>query len=482
MSQHGSKRPKRQSDALSLIVACSTPEKLLGAIAQAVPRSAYRWCTVVPLVTLIVGLWGFSASAQEETLTPEYVKGLLDMTWVTIAAILVIFMNAGFGMLETGFCRQKNAVNILSKNLIVFALATLSFWVLGFSLMFGNGSTLVGGGGWLLSADGPAYGLEPFPAGLPVTVFFLFQVAFAGTAATIVSGAVAERIHFVSFFIFSLVLTGLIYPIAGHWVWSSNSWLTDAGFIDFAGSTVVHSVGGWAALTGAVLLGPRIGKYYEGQPTALPGHNLSLATLGGLILWVGWFGFNPGSELAVTENVPHIAVATNLAAASGGLAATATSWVTFGKPDLSMIINGVLAGLVAITAGCAGVSFIGAAVIGLIGGVVVVYSVLFFDGIKIDDPVGALSVHLVNGIWGTLAVGLFDTELGLFYSGNISQLFSQILGVVSIGLFAAVASAALWFVLNLTIGIRVSKEDELLGLSVAEHGMEAYTGFVPEEE
>ncbi|MGF1536249.1 MAG: ammonium transporter [Elainellaceae cyanobacterium] len=474
--------PKPQRRASRPLSNWSTPAHLWQAIACALPKSAYRWLATVPLAALIVGVWGFAASAQEASVTPEYVKGLLDMTWVTIAAILVIFMNAGFGMLETGFCRQKNAVNILSKNLIVFALATLAFWAIGFSLMFGRGGLIAGGWAWFLSGDAGSYGLEPFPIGLPVSVFFLFQVAFAGTAATIVSGAVAERIHFISFLVFSLVLTGLIYPICGHWVWSSNGWLTNAGFIDFAGSTVVHSVGGWAALIGAVILGPRIGKYQDGQPTALPGHNLSLATLGGLILWVGWFGFNPGSELAVTENVPYIAVTTNLAAASGGLAATLTSWMTFGKPDLSMIINGVLAGLVAITAGCAGVSFLGAVSIGVIGGIIVVFSVLFFDGIKVDDPVGALSVHLVNGVWGTLAVGLFDLEAGLFYGGGIGQIFAQMLGIMAIGAFVAAMSALIWLSLKLTLGIRVAKEEEILGLNVAEHGMEAYTGFVPEEE
>ncbi len=479
VSRRGLKPPSRAKASAAV---WPPSQKVLGAIARTVSKSSWRWLATVPLVALIVGLWSLSATAQEEPLTPEYVKGLLDTIWVTIAAILVIFMNAGFGMLETGFCRQKNAVNILSKNLIVFALATLAFWAVGFSLMFGNGGAIVGGGGWLLSGDAGNYGLEPFPSGLPVAVFFLFQAAFAGTSATIVSGAVAERIHFMAFFIFSLLLTGLIYPTVGHWVWSNNSWLTDAGFVDFAGSTVVHSVGGWAALVGAIVLGPRIGKYQDNQPIALPGHNLSLAMLGGLILWVGWFGFNPGSELAATENVPYIAVVTNLAAAAGGLAATVTSWMMFGKPDLSMSINGVLAGLVAITAGCAGASFLGAVSIGTVGGIVVVFSVLFFDNIKVDDPVGALSVHLVNGIWGTIAVGLFDTEAGLFYGGGVNQLFAQILGIIAVGLFVSAMSAAIWVALNLTLGIRVSKEDELLGLSIAEHGMEAYTGFVPEED
>ncbi|MGB3613526.1 MAG: ammonium transporter [Elainellaceae cyanobacterium] len=474
------KKRSRHRSAPRGLAAWSTPEKAFKAIASAAPisRSSRRWLVCLPLITLIVGVWGLSASAQEEAITPEYVKGVLDVIWITVAAVLVIFMNAGFGMLETGFCRQKNAVNILSKNLIVFALATLAFWAIGFSFMFGGGTPIIGGGGWFLTGDSGVYGLDPFPSGLPVSVFFLFQAAFAATAATIVSGAVAERIHFSSFIIFSLILTGISYPITGHWVWSGDGWLGAAGFSDFAGSTVVHSVGGWAALVGAALLGPRIGKFQDGQPAALPGHNLSLAMLGCLILWIGWFGFNPGSELAASEAVPYIAVTTNLAAAAGGVAATMTSWITSGKPDLSMIINGILAGLVGITAGCAGVSFLGAVIIGLIAGVVVVFSVLFFDSIKIDDPVGAVSVHLVCGIWGTLAVGLFDTESGLFYGAGIGQLLTQILGIVAIGLFTVVVSAIVWSILKATIGIRVSEEDELIGLDIAEHGMEAYSGFV----
>ncbi|NET47844.1 MAG: ammonium transporter, partial [Merismopedia sp. SIO2A8] len=435
------------------------------------------------LALFIVGAFGLSASAQDDAITPDYVKGVLDAIWITVAAILVIFMNAGFGMLETGFCRQKNAVNILSKNLIVFALATLAYWALGFSFMFGaNGGGFIGAGGFFLSSTDPAtYGLDPFPSGLPISVSFLFQVAFAATAATIVSGAVAERVHFVSFLLFSIALTAIAYPITGHWVWGGG-WLGGVGangFSDFAGSTVVHSVGGWAALVGAVFLGPRIGKYrQDGQPAALPGHNLSLSMLGCLILWIGWFGFNPGSELAATENVPYIAVTTNLAAAAGGVAATITSWLASGKPDLSMIINGILAGLVGITAGCAGVSYLGAVVIGLVAGVLVVFSVFFFDSIKVDDPVGATSVHLVCGIWGTLAVGLFDRDLGLFYGHGFGQLGVQILGIVAIGAFTVIASAIVWGALKATIGIRVSEEDELIGLDIAEHGMEGYSGFV----
>ncbi len=438
-------------------------------------KFSWAWLACIPLALVTVATWNTAAHAQEDAVTPDNVQFVLDNIWVLVAAVLVIFMNAGFGMLETGFCRQKNAVNILSKNLIVFALATLSFWAFGFGFMFNEATPFIGLGNFFLSgttAQDPAYG------NLTTPVFFLFQAAFAGTAATIVSGAVAERIKFADFIIFSILLTAVSYPITGHWVWSGNGWLGGVGFSDFAGSTVVHSVGGWAALVGAAILGPRIGKYQDGQINAIPGHNMSIATLGCLILWIGWFGFNPGSELAASSAVPYIAVTTNLAAAAGGVAATFTAWALSGKPDLSMIINGILAGLVGITAGCAGVGYLGAVIIGLIAGVIVVFSVGFFDSIKIDDPVGAISVHLVCGMWGTLAVGLFDTEAGLFYGGGIGQLIAQIIGIVAIGLFTVVFSAVVWTILKSVLGMRVSAEEELKGLDIGEHGMEAYSGFL----
>lgn len=451
------------------------------------------WLACIPLSALIVVFWHTAVSAQgteAAKLTLESVssdmatlKGTLNTIWILIASILVIFMNAGFAMLEAGLCRQKNTVNVLAKNLIVFALATIIFWAIGFSLMFGNSENpFIGLGGWFLTGQSETYGLSPFPEGLPVPVFFLFQVAFAGTAATIVSGAVAERIKFVDFIIFSLLLVGISYPITGHWVWSSAGWLASLGFKDFAGSTVVHSVGGWAALVGAVILGPRIGKYVSGRSSAIPGHNLSIATLGCLILWIGWFGFNPGSQLAADPACAYIAVTTCLGGASGGITATATSWIKDSKPDLTMVINGILAGLVAVTAGCEGVSYFGAIIIGGIGGVLVVYAVPFFDKLKIDDPVGAISVHLVNGVWGTLAVGLFNQEKGLFYGGGITQLINQIIGIVSIGAFTIAFSVAAWFILKQTLGIRVTRDEELMGLDVGEHGMEAYTGFVKEAD
>lgn len=450
------------------------------------------WIACIPLAAIITIVWNKAVVAQDVEInilelteaTPDAIiqlQGTLNAIWVLIAAILVIFMNAGFGMLETGFCRQKNAVNILAKNLIVFALATIAYWAIGFSFMFGGPENpIIGTGGFFLSGTPATYGLDPFPVGLPVSVAFLFQAAFAGTAATIVSGAVAERIKFTDFLIFSLLLVGISYPITGHWVWGGG-WL--GNFKDFAGSTVVHSVGGWAALVGAAILGPRMGKYVDGRPQAIPGHNMSIATLGCLILWIGWFGFNPGSQLAADSAVPYIAVTTNLAAAAGGITATLVSWLKDKKPDLSMIINGILAGLVGITAGCDGVSYWGAVIIGAIAGVIVVYSVSFIDSVlKVDDPVGAISVHLVNGIWGTLAVGLFNQEVGLFYSGSINQLINQIIGIVAIGAFTVIFSAIVWTVLKTTLGIRVSREEEINGLDIGEHGMEAYHGFVKEPD
>ena len=427
----------------------------------------------IPLLCLIIALWAGAAKAQDQELTPEYLKGVLDAVWILVASVLVIFMNAGFGMLETGLCRQKNAVNILAKNLIVFAIATLAFWSVGFSIMFAGEHPLIGAGGFFLTGESGTYGLDAFPAGLPVPVYFLFQAAFAGTAATIVSGAVAERVEFSAFLLFSLLITAISYPITGHWVWGGG-WLSTMGFQDFAGSTVVHSVGGWAALVGAYILGARIGKYDENnQSRAIPGHNMGFATLGCLILWIGWFGFNPGSQLAADENVVYIALTTNLAAAAGGATASITSWLRDKKPDLSMIINGILAGLVGITAGCDGVSYLGAVIIGAVAGIIVVFSVSLFDNLKIDDPVGAISVHLVGGVWGTLAVGIFVEG---------ANIFTQAIGIISIGLFTVILSTIFWLALKATIGIRVHPEQEYNGLDISEHAMEAYHGFVKEPE
>lgn len=486
---------------------------LLTQLQRTVKRLSPIWQACIPLAVLIVMLWGYAAVAQDATpatqdkVTQELqsLKVGLDTLWVSIAAFLVFFMNAGFGMLETGFCRQKNAVNVLAKNLIVFALSTLAFWAIGFGLMFGDGNPFFGTNGWFLSGadNSPATGDSyqgVFSAlnwtGVPLAAKFFFQLVFAGTAATIVSGAVAERIKFVDFLIFSLLLVGIAYPITGHWIWGGG-WLAKAGFWDFAGSTVVHSVGGWAALMGAAFLGPRIGKYQDGVSIAMPGHNMSIATLGCLILWFGWFGFNPGSTMAVSPSIAHIAVTTNLAGALGGIAATVTAWLYLGKPDLSMIINGILAGLVGITASCAFVSLPWSAVIGLVAGIIVVFAVTWFDSIRIDDPVGATSVHLICGIWGTLAVGLFaegpggalnlyedglGPARGLLLGGGLTQIWAQFLGVISVGGITVLLSTIFWLVLKAILGIRVTSEEELAGLDIGEHGMEAYSGFLKETD
>lgn len=414
-------------------------------------------------------------------------KVALDTLWVVLTGCLVFFMNAGFALLESGLCQAKNAVNILAKNFIVFAVSSIAFWVVGFGLMFGDGNGFVGLSGWLLAgadnspATGDAY-QGVFTSlnwtGVPLLAKFFFQLVFAGTAATIVSGAVAERIKFVSFILFSFVLVAVIYPIGGHWAWGGG-FLSVAGFKDFAGSTVVHSIGGWAALTGVLILGPRLGKYgADGKVNAIPGHNMGFATLGTLILWLGWFGFNPGSTMAADVSaIATVVVNTNMAAAAGCLSATVVAWVVLGKPDLSMILNGTLAGLVAITAGCNVVSTASSVIIGTLSGVLVVFAVLFFDRVKLDDPVGALSVHLVNGVFGTLCVGLFAIEGGLFTGGGVALTLTQLKGIAAVGGFTALASAAVWYLLKVTIGIRVSAEEEREGLDTGEHGMEAYPGF-----
>jgi Amt family ammonium transporter len=414
-------------------------------------------------------------------------KVALDTLWVVVTGCLVFFMNAGFALLESGLCQAKNAVNILAKNFIVFAVSSLAFWVVGFGLMFGDGNGFVGLSGWLIHGadNSPAMG-DAYQGvftslnwtGVPLLAKFFFQLVFAGTAATIVSGAVAERIKFLSFILFSFILVSVIYPIGGHWAWGGG-WLSAAGFKDFAGSTVVHSIGGWAALTGVVILGPRLGKYgKDGKVNPIPGHNMGFATLGTLILWLGWFGFNPGSTMAADVSaIATVLVNTNMAAAAGCLSATVIAWTVLGKPDLSMILNGTLAGLVAITAGCNVVGTGSSIVIGLLAGVLVVFAVIFFDRVKLDDPVGALSVHLVNGVFGTLAVGLFATDGGLFMGGGAALIVTQLKGILAVGAFTAVSSAVVWYLLKATIGIRVSPEEEREGLDTGEHGMEAYPGF-----
>jgi Amt family ammonium transporter len=417
---------------------------------------------------------------------PDF-KVISDTLWVLITAALVFFMNAGFATVESGLCRAKNTVNILSKNVIVFCVTTLAFWAVGFAFMFGDGGSFLGLNGFFLSGpDNSPATAEAYKGifsslnwtSVPLFAKFFFQLVFAGTAATIVSGAVAERIKYFSFFAFSFLMGVLIYPIQGHWIWGGG-WLSQLGFKDFAGSTVVHSIGGWAALVGATLLGPRLGKYgADGRMNPIPGHNMGLATIGVFILWIGWFGFNGGSTMAADPGpISTVINNTNLAGAMGGIAATLASYAVTKKPDLSMLLNGILAGLVGVTAGADGTTALGSIIIGFISGILVVCAVIFFDRVKIDDPVGALSVHLVNGVWGTLAVGLFNKEAGLFYGGGVKQLGIQVLGILAVAAFSLISSLILWKAIHGLMGLRVSEEEEIEGLDIGEHGMEAYPDF-----
>jgi ammonium transporter, Amt family len=423
-------------------------------------------------------------------------KVMMDTIWVLVTAMLVFFMNLGFALVESGFCRAKNCVNILSKNFIVFAASSVAFWVLGWGLMFGDGNGFVGtsglfflGGADNSPATGSAYsGVYSAIswATVPFLAKFFFQLVFAGTAATIVSGAVAERIKYKSFIWFTLVLVGIIYPIVGHWIWGGG-WLAKAGFWDFAGSTVVHSVGGWAALAGVYILGPRKGKFNsDGSANTIPGHNMTSAVTGAIVLWLGWFGFNPGSTMAaIPADMARICVTTNTAAAMALITSTIASSYIMGKPDLGMSVNGLLAGLVAITAPCAYVSVGSSAIIGAIAGVTVVIAVMFFDKVKADDPVGATAVHLFHGVLGTLFVGLFaqdqfipnTTGNGLLFGGGMKLLIAQIKGILAVGIFTFVTSAIAWFAVKAIFGIRVSDAEEAEGLDVGEHGNVAYPNF-----
>ena len=413
---------------------------------------------------------------------------IIDTMWVLVAAILVFFMNLGFASVEAGFARAKNTVNILSKNFIVFAVSSLGFMLLGWGFMFGGDNPLIGTENLFIlgNADLSFYN-ETLTSNVPFWGKFFFQLVFCGTAATIVSGAVAERVKYISFIIFSFVLTLIIYPIVGHWVWGGG-WLASMGFMDFAGDTVVHSLGGWGALAGAMILGPRIGKYgKDGKAKAVPGHNMSLAVIGLFVLWLGWFGFNPGSTMSFQNpaDVMHILVTTNTAAIAAVLTSTATSWIKIGKPDLGMTINGCLAGLVGITGSCAYVSIEASLLIGAIAGIIVVFAVMFFDRIKIDDPVGATAVHLCCGIFGTICVGLFAKEgvttlsikNGLFYGGGFELLLVQIIGIIAVGAFVFASSLLVWYLIKKTLGIRVSQEEEIAGLDIGEHGNIAYPDF-----
>ena len=405
-----------------------------------------------------------------------------DTIWVLIGAFLVFSMQPGFAMVETGFTRAKNAANIVMKNVMDMSLGSIVFWILGFGLMFGEDI-----GGFIGAPDFFVKG--DYGAAYPSSSFFIFQTMFCATAATIVSGAMAERTNFLVYCIYSVLISALVYPISGHWIWGGG-WLAEMGFHDFAGSTAVHMVGGVAALIGAKMIGPRIGKYNEdGSVNAIPGHSIPLGALGVFLLWFGWFGFNGASTVCATGDealisMGDIFITTNMAAAAGSTATMIYTWVRYGKPDVSMTLNGVLAGLVAITAGCDVVSPAGALIIGLIAGVLVVVAVEFFDQkLKIDDPVGAVSVHGVCGAFGTIVTGLFATKDGLFYGGGSSFLMTQIIGVVTVAIYVAIAMSIIFGVLDKLIGLRVSEAEEIKGLDMEEHGLlSSYADFMPTVE
>lgn len=407
----------------------------------------------------------------------ETIQGLqigIDNMWLLIAAFLVMFMQPGFAMVEAGFTRAKNTANILMKNLMDFSIGSLLYWTIGFTIMYGDSiGGFIGMPDLFFMSDG-------FGDNYADYADLFFQTVFAATAATIVSGAMAERTEFKAYLWFSIAITVIIYPISGHWTWGGG-WLSQLGFHDFAGSSIVHSVGAWVGLAGAAIIGPRLGKYgKDGKPKAIPGHNLALGALGVFILWFGWFGFNPGSQLAAagTDNavaIAHIAVTTNLAAAAGAITAMLVAWVRYKRPALSISLNGALAGLVAITAGCDAVNPVGAVLIGTIAGFVLPFAVEFFDKIlKVDDPVGAISVHGVSGAIGTLSVGLFSTSEGLFYGHGAGLLGIQAIGVLAFFVWAFGGGLILFTILKKAKILRVSRRIEEEGLDVYEHGESAY--------
>jgi Amt family ammonium transporter len=411
-----------------------------------------------------------AASAADLAKEVAQINGDMGMLWMLIAGILVFFMQAGFTLVESGMTRSKNAVNIAMKNILDICVGSLTYWLVGYSLMYGETSN-----GWFFwSGLFQGEGADLF-----------FQTMFAATAATIVSGAIAGRTKYSTYIIFSIIMTAVIYPISGGWQWQGSGWLTKLGFIDFAGSSIVHSVGGWAALVAAFLVGPRIGKYVDGKVLPIPGHNQILATLGVFILWLGWFGFNGGSQLAWggadAIGASNVVLITNLAAAAGGLGALITTWIWYGKPNLAQTLNGTLAGLVSITAGCGNMSAEGGVLAGLIGGILVVFSIEFIEKkLKIDDAIGAASVHGVAGAWGTLVIGLWgidgDKAIGLFNGGGAAQLGIQGIGILAYGVWAVALSFIVLGTLKATIGLRVSKEVEIEGLDISEHGSIAYPG------
>ena len=444
-------------------------------------------------LALVTGIGVAGAQELEETVAE--LAGAIDIAWLLIAGILVLFMQAGFGLVESGFIRSKNVTNILMKNTLDLSFGALGYWAIGWGLAYGTTEFIdirfFGGGSFFFTPE----------SGADYAGFF-FQFAFAATAATIVSGAVAERTKFGAYLIYTLVITAVIYPVVTHWMWGDGFLSAyageisfgDNGVIDFAGSTVVHSVGGWAALVAAIMIGPRRGKFNaDGSVNAILGHSMPLGFLGVMILWIGWYGFNAGSTLGLSggfaELAARVAVTTTLAAGAGAVSAMLISWMRFGKSDLSLTLNGVLGGLVGITAGTATVEPWAAVVIGLVAGAIIVYGVSFLESMKIDDPVGAVPVHLFNGIWGTLAVGLFTAKdylgpnysesdsYGLLVGGGFEQFGIQVLGVVAVGVWTVATSVVLFTIIRSTIGLRVSEAEEESGLDIGEHGTEAYPEF-----
>lgn len=437
------------------------------------------------LGTLILNsFFAFSAFALEGKIDGEAVPAVnyaLDTVWVIFAAVLVFFMQAGFAMVESGFTRSKSAVNIMMKNMMDLSIGTISFWAIGFAIMFGTGNSFIGYSGFFVDPSKVDSYASLSWSSVPVMAAFIFQAVFAATAATIVSGAVAERIKFGSYMIVSALITIVIYPISGHWGWGGG-WLSELGFTDFAGSTIVHSVGGFAALAAVIVLGPRKGKFDEfGSVRPIPGHNIPLATLGVLILWMGWYGFNPGSTMGADAGaIGHIAVTTTLSAGAASLVAFFVTNFQHKRADVGMTLNGALAGLVGITAGCADATPVGALIIGAVSGAVVVYSVIIFDKLKIDDPVGAISVHGVCGALGTILLGFFHSSNGVFYAeggAGWSFLGTQVVGVVTIGLWAFSSTIILIKMVDALFGIRVNEEQEVMGLDYSEHGASAYPDF-----
>ncbi len=442
-------------------------------------------------ISLVAGIGVASAQTTEESIAD--LTAAIDTGWLLLAGILVLFMQAGFAMVEAGFVRTKNVTNILMKNVLDASMGAIGYWAVGWGLAYGVDSAGEAGGffgmGNFFLSDFEDY-----------TSWF-FQFAFAATAATIVSGAMAERTKFAGYLVYSILITAVVYPIVTHWIWDGNGWLTaftddpmnGVGMVDFAGSTVVHSVGGWAALCGAIIVGARKGRFSGDKVTAFPGHSLPLGVLGVFILWVGWYGFNAGSTLGLTGgfyiDAGRVAVTTTLAAGAGGFTAMLVSWLQHGKSDLSLTLNGILGGLVGITAGTATIEPFWAIVTGAVAGIIIVYGVMLLDTLKIDDPVGAVPVHLMNGVWGTLAVGLFSSEAlmgsvygvdgtwGILFGGGADLLLTQVTGIVSVAAWTVLASSLVFLGIKYTIGLRVSEAEEDAGLDVYEHGMEAYPEF-----